>query len=326
MGTLLDVRGLTKVFPLSKHEGLVAVSDVSFTLARGETLGLVGESGSGKTTVGRCVLRLIEPTSGEVFFDGEDIRKLDTHALREMRSRMQLVFQDPLASLNPTFTVVQTVSEPLALHGVKRAERKARVAEMLHHVNIGEHLFDHYPADLTAGEQQRVGIARALITRPEIVVLDEPTSTLDASARGELLGLLQRIQAETGTSFIFISHDLTSIARICHRIAVMYLGRIVEEAPTKQLLGRQFHPYSRALISAVLFADPFKPPSPYVIKGEIPTAINPKPECGLYGRCPMRQDRCRESVPPLMEVAPGRSSACLRWRELEQTELAAAEA
>jgi oligopeptide/dipeptide ABC transporter ATP-binding protein len=320
MGALLEVRGLTKVFPLSKSENLVAVNDVSFTLGRGETLGLVGESGSGKTTVGRCVLRLLEPTAGEVLLDGRDITRLDTTAMRNLRPRMQLVFQDPLASLNPSFTVARTVAEPLALHGVDRASRRVRVAEMLHHVSIGEHLFDHYPADLTAGEQQRVGIARALITEPEIVVLDEPTSTLDASARAELLSLLQRIQAETGTAFIFISHDMTSIARICHRIAVMYLGRIVEQAPTQELLGHQYHPYSRALISAVLFADPFKPPSPYVIKGEIPTAINPKPECGLYSRCPMREDRCREAVPPLVEIAPGRRSACLRWQALEAAE------
>ncbi|MEJ8573520.1 ABC transporter ATP-binding protein [Microbaculum marinum] len=326
MGDLLEVRGLTKVFSLSKHEDLVAVNNVSFALGRGETLGLVGESGSGKTTVGRCVLRLIEPTSGEVLLDGTDIRKLETDDLRRMRSRMQLVFQDPLASLNPTYTVRQTVSEPLALHGVKRAERHERVADMLRHVGIGEHLFNYYPADLTAGEQQRIGIARALITRPEIVVLDEPTSTLDASARAEILALLERIQKETGTSFIFISHDMTSIARICHRIAVMYLGRIVEEAPTDELLAKQYHPYSKALMSAVLFADPRRVPSPYVIKGEIPTAINPKPECGLYSRCPMRQDRCREGVPPLMEVAPARTSACLRWQELEQTELAAVDA
>lgn len=326
MSRLLEVRGLTKVFSLSKHEDLVAVNNVSFTLGRGETLGLVGESGSGKTTVGRCVLRLIEPTSGEVHLDGTDIRMLDANALRTMRSRMQLVFQDPLASLNPTFTVRQTVAEPLALHGVKRVERNERVAQMLRHVNLGEHLCNYYPSDLTAGEQQRVGIARALITQPEMVVLDEPTSTLDASARAEILALLERIQKETGTSFIFISHDMTSIARICHRIAVMYLGRIVEEAPTDQLLRKQYHPYSKALMSAVLFADPLKAPSQYVIKGEIPTAINPKPECGLYSRCPMRQDRCREGVPPLIEIAPGRTSACLRWPELEQTELAAIDA
>jgi len=317
MTALLEVLGLTKIFPIGKGENLVAVRDVSFALARGETLGLVGESGSGKTTVGRCVLRLLESTAGKILLDGRDITRLPPTAMRELRPRMQLVFQDPFASLNPSFTVAQTVAEPLILHGVDRAAGKARVAEMLRRVDLDEHLFDYYPADLTASEQQRVGIARALVTRPEFVVLDEPTSTLDPSARAEILSLLQAIQRETGTAYIFISHDLTSVARISHRIAVMYLGQIVEQAPTPLIMSRQRHPYSRALLSAVLFADPLKSPSVYVIDGEIPTAINPAPECPLYGRCPIRQDICRDGVPPLAEVGPEHYSACRRWTEVD---------
>jgi oligopeptide/dipeptide ABC transporter ATP-binding protein len=176
---------------------------------------------------------------------------------------------------------------------------------------------DCYPLDLTASEQQRVGIARALVTRPELVVLDEPTSMLDPSARADLLGLLQRVQRETGTAYVFISHDLTSVARISHRIAIMYLGHIVEQAPTELIMGRQHHPYSRALLSAVLFADPRRAPSPYVIEGEIPTAINPRTECPLYGRCPIREDACRDAVPPMIEIRPGHLSACRRWDHVD---------
>jgi oligopeptide/dipeptide ABC transporter ATP-binding protein len=230
---------------------------------------------------------------------------------------MQLVFQDPFASLNPRFTVAQTLREPLMLHGFDRTHRNKRIAEILRQVGLDESAFDRYPLDLTASEQQRVGIARALITRPELVVLDEPTSMLDPSARADLLALLQRIQRETGTSYVFISHDLTSVARISHRIAIMYLGHIIEQAPTELIMGRQHHPYSRALLSAVLFADPRRRPSPYVIEGEIPTAINPKAECPLYGRCSIREDACRKAIPPMVEIKPKHMSACRRWDHVD---------
>ena len=256
MTVLLEVRNLTKVFSLGPGADLVAVRNASLTVDRGETLGLVGESGSGKTTLGRCILRLIEPTDGSVFLNGDKITGLKGKALRDLRSRMQLVFQDPFASLNPRLTVAQTLREPLILQGIDRSRRKARTAEILRQVGLDESMFDCYPLDLTASEQQRVGIARALVTRPELVVLDEPTSMLDPSARADLLALLQRIQRETGTAYVFISHDLTSVARISHRIAIMYLGHIIEQAPTELIMGRQHHPYSRALLSAVLFADP----------------------------------------------------------------------
>ena len=317
MTALLEVVGLTKVFPIAKGERLWAVRDVSFALQQGETLGLVGESGSGKTTVGRCVLGLLECTAGKVLLHGRDITALSASAMRELRPRMQLVFQDPFASLNPTLTVAQTVAEPLVLQGVDRTIRRSRVADMLRQVNLDGRLFGYYPADLTTSEQQRVGIARALVTRPEFAVLDEPTSALDPSARAEILSLLQAIQRETGTAYIFISHDLTSVARISHRTAVMYLGQIVEQAPTSVIRSRQRHPYSRALLSAVLFADPFLSPPVYIIEGEIPTAINPNSQCPLYGRCPIRESMCQNKIPPLVEIEQDHYSACLRWSELD---------
>lgn len=313
MAALLEVKGLTKIFSVGPGADLIAVGDVSFTLGRGETLGLVGESGSGKTTVGRCVLRLTDPTRGRILLDGEDITELRGDKLRALRTQMQLVFQDPFASLNPRLTIRETVAEPLALHGLDRTERRSRTVEILHQVNLDERKFDYYPLDLTASEQQRVGIARALVTRPAFVVLDEPTSMLDPSARAELLSLLQKMQRELGTAYIFISHDLTSVARISHRIAIMYLGHIVEQAPASTIMAQQRHPYSRALLSAVLFADPSRPPAPYVIEGEIPTAINPREECPLYGRCPIREDACRDGVPPLREIGPEHFSACRKW-------------
>jgi oligopeptide/dipeptide ABC transporter ATP-binding protein len=313
VAALLEVKHLTKIFSIGHGAELVAVRNVSFSLGRGETLGLVGESGSGKTTLGRCVLRLIEPSQGQIQLDGEDIRVFRGDQLAKLRARMQLVFQDPFASLNPRMTVRQTVGEPLVLHGVNRAQRRQRVAEILQQVNLDEHKLDYYPLDLTAGDQQRVGIARALVTHPEFVVLDEPTSMLDPSARAELLSLLQKMQRELGTSYIFISHDLTSVARISHRIAIMYLGNIVEEAPTEILMAHQRHPYSRALLSAVLFADPQHPPAPYVIEGEIPSAVNPRDECPLYGRCPIREDTCRNGLPPMREIEARHFSACRRW-------------
>ena len=316
MTNMLEVEDLTKIFVIGKDANLIAVNNISFNLKHGETLGLVGESGSGKTTVGRCILRLIEPTEGRITLDGEDVTALDATALRNLRANMQLVFQDPFGSLNPRLTVSQTIDEPLKLHGMARAERRERVAEMMRLVGLEPHFYHYYPADLTASEQQRAGIARALATKPEFVVLDEPTSMLDPSARAEVLELLQNIQKELGTAYIFISHDLTSVAKISHRIAIMYLGHIVEHAPTDIIMRSQRHPYSRALLSAVLFPDPARPPDPYVIEGEIPTAINPKPECPLYGRCPIREDACKTEVPPMVEVEPDHFSACRRWREV----------
>jgi len=298
---LLEVTGLSKRFPIDRHNYIGAVNDVSFAIGKGETLGLVGESGSGKTTVGRCILRLTEPTSGNISFDGMDLTGLPHRQLRAMRPQLQLVFQDPLASLNPRRTVGQTVNE-----------------EIISHVGLGEQHLDRYPVELTASEQQRVGIARALVTKPALVVLDEPTSTLDPIIRAEILDVLAQIQASFGVSYLFISHDLTAVERLSHRIAVMYLGRLVEVGRTRDLLSRQDHPYTRALLSAVLNADPATPLPPYVVEGEIPSAINPRDECPFAGRCSVRLPVCTTSMPSARSLGDAHFSACVRAGEMHQ--------
>ncbi len=316
MSELLRVEGLVKHFPLDRHRYVAAVNDVSFVIGRGETLGLVGESGSGKTTVGRCILRLIEPTAGRVWFDGRDITSLPDEQLRPLRHRLQLVFQEPFASLNPRRNVRQTVEEPLLLQGGMSArQRSDRLRETLALVHLGDRHLGRYPNQLTASEQQRVGIARAIVTHPDLVVLDEPTSSLDQTVRAEILDVLVDLQDRLGTAYLFISHDLTAVESVSHRIAIMYLGRIVESGSTQQIFGRQYHPYSRALLSAVLYPDPRRKLEPFTLRGEIPSAINPRDECALYGRCPIGLPSCTESAPPLEEVEAGHFAACFRWRE-----------
>jgi oligopeptide/dipeptide ABC transporter ATP-binding protein len=316
MNDLLQVEHLTKLFPLDKRSAIYAVNDVSFSIGRGETLGLVGESGSGKTTVGRCILRLIPPTSGKVVFDGQDITALDEEALRQMRHRMSLVFQDPYTSLNPMRPVHQTVEEPLLIEGqLDRQAREARVLETLGAVRLGGRYLSRYPGELTASEQQRLAIARALVTHPSLVVVDEATSTLDAGARSAILDVLIALQRDLGVSYLFISHDLTAVERISHRIAIMYLGRVVEVASTEGIFAKQLHPYSRALLSAVLFPDPDRRLEPFHLTGEIPSAINPPAECPLVGRCPFVLPECRAAVPPLVELETGHLTACIRSRE-----------
>jgi oligopeptide/dipeptide ABC transporter ATP-binding protein len=316
MSDLLQVEHLTKLFPIDSHSAIHAVNDVSFTIGRGETLGLVGESGSGKTTVGRCVLCLIRPTSGRVVFDGEEITALAPEALRLMRHRMSLVFQDPYTSLNPMRTVRQTVEEPLIIEGqLDRQARESRMLSTIEAVRLtGRHL-GRYPGELTASEQQRLAIARALVTHPALVIVDEATSTLDARARATILDVLIELQRELGVSYLFISHDLTAVERISHRIAIMYLGRIVEVASKEDVFDRQLHPYSRALLSAVLFPDPRRRLEPFYLAGEIPSAINPRPECPLVGRCPFVLPECRAGSPPLVELTDGHLTACIRSGE-----------
>jgi oligopeptide/dipeptide ABC transporter ATP-binding protein len=316
MNELLRVEGMTKLFPIDGHSAIHAVNDVSFTIGRGETLGLVGESGSGKTTVGRCVLCLIRPTAGRVVFDGQDITSLGPDALRATRHRMSLVFQDPYTSLNPMRTVRQTVEEPVVIEGLlDRGAREARLSSTLEAVRLGRRHLGRYPGELTASEQQRLAIARALVTHPALVVVDEATSTLDARARATILDVLTDLQRELGVSYLFISHDLTAVERISHRIAIMYLGRIVELASRQAIFSRQLHPYSRALLSAVLFPDPGRRLEPFYLAGEIPSAINPRAECPLVGRCPFAIPECRADSPPLVELAPAHLSACIRSGE-----------
>jgi oligopeptide/dipeptide ABC transporter ATP-binding protein len=288
-------------------------------VGKGEVLGLVGESGSGKTTVGRCLLRLIEPSAGRIRFDGIELTELSPRDLQAMRPRFQLVFQDPLASLNPRRSVRQTIEEPLRLQGKLGGRARLEiVVETLTRVGLGAADLGRYPGELTASEQQRVGIARALTTRPALIVLDEPTSALDPLSRAEVLDVLAELQASLGLSYLFISHDLTAVERLSHRIAVMYLGRLVEVAPTAALLSRQDHPYTRALLAAVLHADPRRPLPSYVVEGEIPSAVNPREECPFVSRCPLRLPACSAGVPPLLEMGAQHFVACLRAGELQR--------
>lgn len=324
---LLRVTDLVKHFPVSKDSFVGAINGVSFEVGVGETLGLVGESGSGKTTTGRCVLRLVEPTSGQVEFDGADITTLDEQGMRRLRPQMQLVFQEPLASLNPRRSVGATVEEPLILEGeLSRPDRRTRVVETLELVGLDSSYIRKYPAELTSSEAQRVGLSRALATRPKLVVLDEPTSALDTTVRSAILDVLESIQRELRTSFLFISHDMTAVRRISHRVAIMYLGRLVEIAPTEALFAHQAHPYSRALLSAVLPFDPRAPLDPFVVEGEIPSALNPRNECPFYSRCPLRTEECLERFPPYAVAGPDHLAACIHSNELlgrSNTELAA---
>ncbi len=316
MDELLRIESLTKRFPLDKRSAIWAVNDVSFSIGHGETLGLVGESGSGKTTVGRCILRLLEPDAGRIVFDGMDITTLSQSQLQPLRHRISIVFQEPYESLNPSRSVRQTVEEPLSLQGaLDKEERLARVLSTLDAVQLGERYLSRYPGQLTASEQQRVGIARAIVTHPDLVVVDEATSNLDPAARAGIVDLFIDLQKRLGVSYLFISHDLTAVERVSHRIAIMYLGRIVETARADDLFAKQLHPYSKALLSAVLYPDPTRKLEPFTLKGEIPSAINPPDECSLISRCPFAQPYCAEAFPNLEEVQQGHFAACYRSGE-----------
>ena len=316
---LVAVEGLVKRFYLKGQNYVGAVNGISFEIGQGETLGLVGESGSGKTTVGRCLLRLVEPTSGRIRFEGSDITRLTKRELKPLRSRLQMVFQDPFASLNPRRTVRQTVEEPLALQRDAPARAwPGMITEMLKRVGLGPQYLDRFPIELTASEQQRVGIARALITSPKLVVLDEPTSTLDPTVREEILGLLRSLQSSMSVAYLFISHDIMAVERLSHRVAVMYLGHIVEQAPTAAIMSEPRHPYTRALMSAVLSPDPTRRLPRNLVVGEIPSAINPRRECPFYSRCPIKLDRCLDDVPPMAAVGSEHGAACLRWRDTSE--------
>jgi peptide/nickel transport system ATP-binding protein len=313
---VLDVRSLVKHFPMSHGRAVKAVNGVSFHIERGEALALVGESGSGKTTVGRCVLRLIEPTSGAIAFRGEDVLAMTPDQFRARRPHIQLVFQEPYDSLSPRMRIGRILDEPLMLarRGGPSA-RLARVRELLDMVGLGPSFADLYPHQLSGGEQQRVGIARAIATDPDLVVLDEPTSALDVSVRAEILDLLVDLQERLGFAYLFISHDLTAVRRVCQRVAVMYLGRIVETARTGEIFERPLHPYSRALLSSVLYPDPSKEQARFLLAGEIPSPIDLPSGCPLHARCPWARPECDRSVPALEELLPGRQVACFRARE-----------
>jgi oligopeptide/dipeptide ABC transporter ATP-binding protein len=311
-GPLLEVRNLVKRFPVRDGRVLTAVNDVSFAIARGEAVGLVGESGSGKTTVGRCVLRLIEPTSGTLRFNGQEVGKSTGVDLRKLRSKLQMVFQDPFDSLDPRQSLSAAIEEPLSLTtDMARGERKARVADLLRLVGLQQDAAILYPHQVSAGELQRVGIARAIATQPDLVVFDEPTSALDVSVRADILNLLRDLQQRLGMSYLFISHDLTAVRRLCHRTAIMYLGKLVEIGETEELFRAPIHPYSRALLSSVLYPDPAQRHSPFLLSGEIPSPIDLPSGCALHTRCPMATADCARIEPALEEKAPGRQLSCI---------------
>jgi oligopeptide transport system ATP-binding protein len=310
---LLEVHNLVKHFPIKGTRAVVqAVNGVSFAVERGQTLGLIGESGSGKTTVGRCILKLIEPTDGEIAFDGMPVSRLSQEAFRPLRRRIQMVFQDPFRSLNPRMSVRETLREPLVLHGIgTRADQDDRVRELIRRVELDPDDLKRYPHQLSGGQQQRVGIARAIATAPDLIVLDEPTSSLDITIRGRITDLLLNLQSELGLSYVYISHDLTTVEHICHRVAVMYLGSIVEIGTKEQVFNAPQHPYSKALLSSALVPDPTVRKSLYLLSGEIPSPINLPAGCPLHTRCPEAIDACRERFPPFVDVGAGHLAACI---------------
>ncbi|HUQ34588.1 MAG TPA: dipeptide ABC transporter ATP-binding protein [Pyrinomonadaceae bacterium] len=317
---IVRVRGLLKHFPLEDSDDVVrAVDGVTFEIFRGETLGLVGESGCGKSTVGRCILRLIEPTAGEIEFDGRNVLATGGRELRELRREMQIIFQDPYASLNPRMRVRDIVGEPLAIHGVKdKEERRTRVGELLKKVGLDPDYMNRYPHEFSGGQRQRIGIARALALNPKLIVADEPVSALDVSVQAQVVNLLQDLQAEFGLTYLFISHGLAVVEHISTRVAVMYLGRIVEVASSEELYVKPLHPYTQALLSAIPVPDPTRKRKRIILTGDVPTPVNPPSGCRFRTRCPAAVPECARVDPDLREISPGHTVACLRvpgWAE-----------
>jgi oligopeptide transport system ATP-binding protein len=315
--SLLSTRNLQKYFGVgggflsSRRQAVRAVDGVSLDFAEGETLGIVGESGCGKSTLGRLLLRLLEPTAGSVLFDGTDLATLGREELRRKRRDMQIIFQDPYASLNPRMRVGKIIGEGLAVHGLAAGvERKDRVMALMARVGLGADAFDRYPHEFSGGQRQRIGIARALAVGPRFIVADEPVSALDVSIQAQILNLLAELQDELNLAFAFISHDLRVVRHVSHRVAVMYLGRIVELAPAADLYVNAQHPYTQALLSAVPRIDKTKRHERIVLTGDIPSPMDPPSGCPFHPRCPVAEDRCKREVPQLRDGGGGHQTAC----------------
>jgi len=315
---LVEVVNLVKHFPIRKgffssgEAGTVrAVDDISFTVARGETLGLVGESGCGKSTTGRLMLRLIEPTAGAIRYDGVDIARLAPKEMRERRRELQIIFQDPFSSLNPRMTVESIITEPLVIHGIgTSASRRERAHELLDVVGLSRSYANRYPHEFSGGQRQRIGIARALALRPQFIVCDEPVSALDVSIQAQVINLMQDLQREFGLTYLFISHNLAVIRHIADRVAVMYLGKVVELTDKHSLYTAPKHPYTQALLSAIPIAKPDQKRTRVVLTGDVPSPINPPAGCRFHTRCPYAEARCRTIEPPLVDVGSGHHVAC----------------
>lgn len=314
---LLVVEDLKKYFPiegglLSRKIGDVkAVDGVSFTINEGETLGLVGESGCGKSTTGRMLLRLIEPSDGKIVFAGKDMRKLASRELRMMRKDIQMIFQDPFASLNPRHTVGRIIEEPMIVHKLgNKKERQKRVKELLEVVGLSAYHAKRYPHQFSGGQRQRIGIARALAVKPKLIVADEPVSALDVSVQSQVLNLLQDLQEKFGLTFLFIAHDLSVVRHFSDRVGVMYLGKVVEIGTSEQLYEDPKHPYTQALLSAVPVPDPSYTNEKIILKGDVPSPSNPPSGCTFHTRCPMAMDKCKIAIPQLRELEDGRLTAC----------------